>query len=301
MYCKELEKDYAFLLHKNGRGKHIVEVDNRLTNLQFFFLVNYLKYPQYIDYSPYIKGYTNVKDNVLFSEDELGDRIMVLLPEDDKVLDSVNVVTTKGDFYSIDFKPKRFKFKAMKFFSEPLFSIDMVTHTQSIKVPEPLPDDYNPFVNHKSFEKRFYIIASIFILLFLVSIHYIDSKLHNTYYVFLTLAPFGWVYFEHDYLFKARHYLKMLVFSILIMSIGYYAIKQNLIADSFTFFSVLTSSFLFLIFQKLLSSIYIFLFKKRPDYMNESSSTKYLYEVPLLLITIFSSIFLYDVYAHLLA
>nr|WP_321234103.1 hypothetical protein [uncultured Psychroserpens sp.] len=292
--------DYTFLLHKNGRGKHVLEVDNRLTNLQFFFLVNYLKFPQYIEYAPDIKGYTNVKDVTLFSEDELGNRIMVLMPEGDKDFDCVHVVTTAADLYKIDFKPKRTKLKRIKFFSEPVFNMDQVTHTQAVAIPEPLPDDYNPFVNHKSFEKRFYILAPLLLLLLYTSAHVLSSTTYDNYLVFVIMMPFVWLYFEHDYLFTTRHYIKFLVFSILLLVFGYFAVKENLVSDSFTFFTVLSCSFLFLIFQKLLSMLYISIFKKRPDFINESKSSKYFYEVPLFITTVFSSMFLYNVYSHLL-
>lgn len=50
LYSDQLENDLDFQLYKNGNGNHVIKVDDKLNNESFFYLVNYLNYPEGIDY-----------------------------------------------------------------------------------------------------------------------------------------------------------------------------------------------------------------------------------------------------------
>ena len=299
-YSVDLKSDYKFLLHKNGRGKHIIEVDERLTNFLFFFLVNYLKYPEDIAYSPEISGFTKAKDTELFSEEELGHLIQVYVPNDDKGFDQVHVLTSFNVTYSIDFGSKQTKLNTTTSFVAPIFDINQITQTETITIPKHQDDSYFEQLNHKSFVKRFYIISSLYLLAFLFSTHFIDYTVYKRYFAFLLIMPFVWIFIEHDFLFKMSNYLKMLVFSILYLGLGYYSIQQNTITYDSIFCCLLTAPLFFLLYQKILSSLYVAVFKRKPDLMNNSNTVKYLYEVPLILFTIVTSLSLFNFFAHVL-
>lgn len=87
-------------------------------------MVNYLKYPEYITYSPQLNGYTAAKDNTIFEENELGTEIKVTMPDDDTVFDQVHVHTSSNYSYEIDFGSKQTKLKTSHVFKAPVFDVN---------------------------------------------------------------------------------------------------------------------------------------------------------------------------------
>lgn len=295
LYREKLEVDYVFSLYKDGRAKHIIEVDKRLDNTHFFFLINYLKYPENIDYNPIINGYCIATDNAYFS-DELNNVIQVFAPKNESITDVIQVVTENNKAIQIDFSGKVEAVTIEKSFETMDFTAHSNNAKQVVKLPEKLAEDEKLGLNYNSFSKRFAIISISYIILLLSSIYFIDSKEYNNYFVYLIIAPFGWLIFEHDYLFKTKTYIKMLLFSITLVLIGMCVARFKLLKSPALPFAILCSPFVFLIMQKALSSIYMAIFKRRPDIIDRSFVEVIFYQIPLFVLPVIISILLLQLF-----
>lgn len=288
-YRDQILEDYKILLYKNGRGKHIIEVDDRIENMLFFYLVNYMIYPEWINYSPKVVGYTTANDKTLFDSHILGTRIKVSDAMNTKGADQIEVVTSNFDKFRIGFDGKIKAIKGAAILSEPEWPATTITAHELIKIPDKI--NIEPF-NHKAFSQRFFIISSAYlVLLSLITILY---RTNNTKLdVFLILIPYLWMILEHDYVLDKRHYLKFLVFSIVIMAFGQLCYQYNLTDHDSPFITLSGAPLAFLVLQKVLSSLYQILFNKRPDLENDSFYAVFFYRIPLYILPVVGSILLH--------
>ena len=67
-----LGEGLTFELYKDERGKHIIKADDNLSNEQFNYLLNYLKYPEDIEYKINITGYTTITKPTVFPAKRMG-------------------------------------------------------------------------------------------------------------------------------------------------------------------------------------------------------------------------------------
>ena len=95
----DLLDGFIFNLYTNGQGKHFIQADERLDNGDFYSLVNYLYYPEDIEYKADIKGFAIGKDNNILKDKHL----LVFIPPTDKEYDNVYVATSENENYKIDF------------------------------------------------------------------------------------------------------------------------------------------------------------------------------------------------------
>ncbi len=289
LYRDQLQHDYRIILYKNGRGKHIIEVDDRIDNMLFFYLVNYMIYPEWINYSPQVAGYTIADDESLFDTHILGTRIKVSDARHVKEADQVEVVTSNFDKYRIGFDGNIKAIKGTAILSEPEWPATTITAHELIKITDEIKVES---FNHKAFNQRFFIISSAYlVLLSLITLLY---RTNNTEMdVFLILIPYLWMILEHDYVLVQRHYLKFLVFSFAIMAFGQISYYCNLTSLSSPIITLSSSSFLFLLLQKVLALIYRLLFKKQPDLDNDSLYVVFFYRIPLYILPVLGSMALY--------
>jgi hypothetical protein len=101
----DLSGGLTFTLYTNGKNKHYIQADERLCNDNFFSLINYLMYPENIEYKIDIKGFTVGKNNNKLKNKEM----MIFIPSTDEEYDNVYIVTSDNENYKIDFG--RFKIK----------------------------------------------------------------------------------------------------------------------------------------------------------------------------------------------
>lgn len=102
LYSSDLQNGLTFQLYKNGHGNHIIQADKRLDNERFYYLINYLNYPEEIEYNIDIEGFTIGKeDNQL-----QGKILLVYISPTDKEYDNVYVTTSENKNFKIDFGGK---------------------------------------------------------------------------------------------------------------------------------------------------------------------------------------------------
>ena len=93
----DLLDGFIFNLYTNGQGKHFIQADERFDNGDFYSLVNYLYYPEDIEYKVNITGFTTGKDDNILKDKQL----LVFIPPTDKEYDNVYVTTSENENYKI--------------------------------------------------------------------------------------------------------------------------------------------------------------------------------------------------------
>jgi hypothetical protein len=110
-----LLNELTFKLYKNGSCKYLIQTDERLSNEHFYSLVNYLNYPEDIEYKIDIKGFTIGTDNNILKNKKL----LVFIPPTDVEFDNIYVVTSENENYQIDFNGKIKKSRERQIYRQP--------------------------------------------------------------------------------------------------------------------------------------------------------------------------------------
>lgn len=203
LYSKDLQDDLTFQIFKNGRGYHIIQADKRLDNEQFFYLINYLNYPDNIEYKIDIEGYTKGKDkNELIDKD-----LLVYISPSDKEYDNVFVVTSENKNFKVDFGGKITETRDKRLFKYPpdLLLENQETLTNNRKEIQQKGEKSNV----KCIDKRFIVLSIIAVSLTLIGIiiNQIDPPIFRKFSFFLGMGIGVWFFSDYKMLQSDRHYL----------------------------------------------------------------------------------------------
>jgi hypothetical protein len=260
LYAGDLNRDLVFKLYKNGRANHIIIADERLDNERFFYLVNYLKYPEGIEYEIDIEGYTTGRDNNEFE----GQELLIYISPNDTEPDNVFVVTAGNKNFKIDFGGKVSVVDERKLFQQP--------NIQKPEDPEILRPDRRDIFSQKedrseaNIEKRFKIFFLVVVLLFPVSYLIItDTRNFLQATNIMGYAVWGWLFFDYKLLQRNRHYFWLLALSALIIIYGFYLEKEFSYQRDAKFLKTGTTlPVFFLILQRPLRFAFKFIMKREP-------------------------------------
>lgn len=263
LYSESIDKDCSLELYKNGIGKHVVKVDNRIDSERFCYLLNYLKYPENIIYNVKILGYLTISDLKIFPKIKLNSRIQIFIPDFDKDYDNVYAVTTDNETYKFDFGGKTSKVELINKYQDSEIDLSNLLEPDILKVCKKNIKLDKP--NSKAIGKRFNIISIIIFLL--LGLSYLLIKHGNNFIIFNFALGFGvtfWLFFDYKILQLNEFYLKSLLIGLLIALYGYFlnqnygSINKNMIMDS-----AIMPTF-FLVTQRIFRFIFKALMKREP-------------------------------------
>ncbi|WMJ75395.1 hypothetical protein RCC89_19850 [Cytophagaceae bacterium ABcell3] len=214
LYSNDLEDGLTFKLFKNGRGNHMIQADERLDNDKFYYLINYLKYPEGVDYKIDVEGFTVGKDDNLLK----GRRLLVYISQSDKDYDNVFVVTNENNSYKVDFGGKILKALESRVF---VFPVNL-----SFENPEILKINQKEFAkkkletNKSYIDKRFKLISVIVLGLMLISAFtcFYDQKVFIKFTFFIGLGLGVWFFGDYKMLQSNKYYAYCLLLSIAFLS-----------------------------------------------------------------------------------
>ncbi len=262
IYSGNLPNNFQLSLFKNGKNSHYVKIDSELKNKLFFFLINYIKYPEGIDYNVEVEGFTIGKENSVFS----GKKLLVYISKDDTEFDNVFVATDENNHFKIDFSGKIIEVQATKLFSDPFVSQLNSPHILTVgKKKTPI---YGAESSSEDIQKRFKIILIILLILLLgnLTIPYLTDIVEvlekSSWFIFLGVGL--WFFMDCEMLQSKSYYLICLIIAIGI--IGYSNLLSNLqpnISDL-----IIRSSFgplTLLIVQWPIRQIYKLVFNREPQ------------------------------------
>lgn len=118
LYSDSIPDGFNFELCKLEDGRVIVKVVVKLNDDLFFYLVNYLCYPEKMEDRQYAEGFRSLTENGF-----KGDRALIYIPEEDTDYDNVYVVTDKDEVFKVDFGGKVTAQKSSKTYQLPEFVI----------------------------------------------------------------------------------------------------------------------------------------------------------------------------------
>ncbi len=209
LYSKDLQDGLTFQLFKSGCGKHIIQVDKRLDNERFYYLINYLNYPEGIEYKINIEGFTRGKE-----ENKLKDKnLLVYISPTDKDYDNVFVTTSGNETFKVDFGGKITETQESKTFNMPTDltfekpDLLIVNKKESIKKKN-IPDK-------SSIEKRFKWISLVALCLTLISlvVSIYDPHAFVKFTFFLGIGIGVWFFGDYKMLQLDKYYIYGLLIS----------------------------------------------------------------------------------------
>lgn len=269
LYSADIPDDFRLELYRNGRGNHVVKVDEQLGNKHFLYLLNYLKYPEGTEFKGQLTSSLLVRDKQLFPERYHHQLISLFIPDSDKDYDNVYWIAPEGDVFRTDFNGKTEKVNAEEYPEK--YEIRSV-NLQQLGVPVRIR---KPFKNMQGGQektakenvgKRFGIIAFIVILVMPGS--WLFSETPDTFLSingFLGLGIWGWFIFDYRMLRIKRWYFLSIAISICLL------LYVKLIQAHFENFDkfevtkiVLLLPLSLLIIQKPFRLAYLWLLKREP-------------------------------------
>jgi hypothetical protein len=212
LYSDDLQSDLTFELYKSGRENHIIKVDERLDNEWFYYLVNYLYYPEGIEANIGIEGFTIGKDNNVLKNQKL----LVYISPNDKDGDNVFIATSEGKNFKFDFGGK-----IIEAYENKLYQLPVYQHLKSpeiIRLNEKEISQEKENKSKKSIEKRFKIISILIFVCFLINI--LIPNFQNGMEIFedtTTWLFFGvglWFFADYEMLKSDSFFIKSLLIVI---------------------------------------------------------------------------------------
>lgn len=154
----------AFQLFKNGNGKHIIQADKRLDNERFYYLINYLNFPEGIDYNIDIEGFTTGKDENALKNKNL----LIYISPADKDFDNVFITTSENEKFKFDFSGKFTVIREGKhYFFPPGLTYE---NPDLLRVKKNSHLNKKERINKGRIEKRFKWISLVALSLILISL-----------------------------------------------------------------------------------------------------------------------------------
>lgn len=261
LYSESLHKDITFQLFNQANGECVIIAHEKLDNQSFYFLVNYLKYPENIAYEIDVEGFTIGKDKNILKEKNL----LVFISQNDTDYDNVFLTTSENKNYKIDFGGKISESQEhKKYFLANHFPIG---EGQTFKVNIKKKDNKIQKQNEFKVEKRFNylsIIALVFIVINHLIFIYEDIEFSKDSSSLLGMGLWLWFFSDYEMLRQSKLYNRSLIYAVIFAiycNLAYMKYDEQI--DSLFGFGAFTSLSVLLL-QWPMRKIYIRLLKKEP-------------------------------------
>lgn len=221
LYSKDLQDDLTFQLFKNGRGKHIIQADKRLNNERFYYLINYLNYPEGIEYKIDIEGFTTGKDDNKLKSKSL----LVYISPTDQEYDNVFVTTSENENYKVDFGGRITETAERRNFKLPSDLTFELPETLAVEKRHDFETESGTINNNLN--KRFKIISAIIISAFALTylIFKADENFLKINFV-IAFVVWGWLTVDYKILQVDKLYFGSVALGLTILLFGYLLKKE---------------------------------------------------------------------------
>lgn len=221
LYAESLAPDFRFELYTQGRGQHLIRVDARVDNERFFYLVNYLCYPEGIHYRAVVEGFASWRDM----------EVIVFIPADERQTDNVYVMTTQKEAFKIDFGGKVTMVSVVRDFNPPDFDPSVLPPPEIIHPPLMAKKNETIFKEDRS-DRRFKVILPIIVGLFLLS-YLVAGNPARFLYVngVIAVAVTFWLFVDYKLLRQLKYYILSVGVAVAIQFYGYWLALHYSSAD----------------------------------------------------------------------
>lgn len=288
LYTKDLARNIKLELYILGQERYLIVVDKRLSNEKFNYLINYLRYPEGIEYNISIEGYATVLDEKIYPQKLLNKKILVYVSDNDKEYDNVFVTTEDNETYKIDFNGKVSRVYESKIFSIPYIDTKLLQKPESITITElEMAEVENKELN-ESVKNRFRIILNITIIIAVINSFFLFIYPDNDISSFTTfiLVFFVASWFEWDYkmLRIDKYYRYSIIIALLHLAYGHF-IREYLLGKDAIFYYGFYFPVLYLIIQKPVRLFFIRKFNREPIVERHPPLLDGLYSISILFLT----------------
>jgi hypothetical protein len=289
LYSRDLQDGWTFQLFKNGHGNHIIQADDRLDNERFYYLVNYLNFPEGINYKIDIQGFTKGKDNNQLKDKDL----LIYISQIDKEYDNVFVQTSDNENFKVDFGGNIMDGSEKKTYSYPSnLNLDI---SENITVNKKRELNTLTEKSNNKLERRFKIVSAVILSAFILSFFFFrkeDEFLTANYTI--AFAVWGWLTFDYKILQIDKLYFGSLGLGLTIFSYGLFL--NDYFDENITMVQSATTMPVFLlIVQRPLRLIFMRLMKREPKVEKPAPSfADFVYIFTLWIVTILIPVFYYS-------
>jgi hypothetical protein len=281
LYSESISESLRFELYKNGKGNHVIKADPKLDNERFYYLVNYINYPEGIKYNIDIEGFTKGEDNSNLS----GKKLLIYIPKNDSEYDNVYAVTEDNEHFKIDFGGKVKSISDTKVFS--IFKIDNLENPQILKESSKKNNPRTTDASNKKIEKRFRLISiiavTIAVLNLLIPTFITDIEVFEKTTLFVGIGFGVWFFSDYVMLRIDLYYFKCLLIAIAYFGYGHYLCNyyRPEISDSIEATTLFPLSLL--IVQWPTRRIYQMIFNREPEVEKHGKFADLVYSMILFL------------------
>jgi hypothetical protein len=264
-YAEKLPNNFKFKLYKVDEKNTVIELSADIENVLFYFLVNYLTYPEGLIQKVTVKGFTRIEDNKRFSSTILNEPVQIFIPKDDSEFDIVFGTMKSGATFKINFGGKITKVNSDIEYNIPDYDYKNVT-SQTLGIDKELILEKQKKSEIKKFNQRFILIATIYFVGTVIAGYFYTKT--DQFLIVVKISSFSlivWVMFEHSLLRKVSVYLKMLAVAIFLALWGHFLSVEN---TNDVWLKATRLSLIFLVLQKILRFIYILIYKREPEFDN---------------------------------
>lgn len=245
----------------------VIELSQDIDNERFNYLVNYLTYPEDIDYQVVVNGYIEIDDKRMFPEQLLNEVVQIFIPENDTEFDLVYAVVQSGKTFRIDFGGKAEVVTSKRDFSIPKTSYQDYP-SEIIGVDKKKVEQKKSKGKLQRFDRRFYIIATIYLLAIMIGGYFTFGS--QNFITVVKIASFGlffWTVMEHDFLRFDGIYIKLFGIALFLAIMGHFTAIEY---PNNIWMKTTRMSLCFLILYQILRYSYKFLYKREPAFDKHS-------------------------------
>lgn len=298
-YSDKIPRDYLFQLDDQKDSHFLLHVDERLDNLTFYFLVNYLEYPENIDYKVEIEGFTTGKKDKKLK----GKRLLVFIAPNDTEYDNVLVTTNENECFKVDFGGKITPVEFIKSYREPFLNV-LETSKEDKRITKLKSTIISTEVNSINEEQdrkiRFKVLSIIFAILivssWLIYFGSHDERLFQRSSIFCGFVLWCWLFIDYKILRTDSTYLYCMKLSVVFASYG--IVLFFMLAEIGHIHLILSSllPLILLLVQRPMRKLYMKIMKREPKIDSRGKISDVIYTMTLLYVSLGISIYLGQLY-----
>lgn len=298
-YSDKIPKDYNFSVVEKDTTHFLIYADERLDNWTFYFLVNYLEYPENIDYEIEIEGFTTGKEDKKLR----GKRLLVFIAPNDTDYDNVFVTTSENECYKVDFGGNITPVELIKSYREPFLNVQELSkeYKKVAKVKTTKKSKEATSINEEQDRKiRFKVLSIIFAILIVsscllyLSTH--DERLFQRNTIFCGFVLWIWFFLDYKILRTDSTYLNCFKLSVVFTCYG--IVLYYFLAEIGHIHLILSSilPLLLLLVQRQTRKLYLKIMKHEPKVEHRGKFSNLIYTLTLIIASLGLTIYFGQLY-----
>nr|WP_320037906.1 hypothetical protein [uncultured Bacteroides sp.] len=307
LYSTELVNNIKFELFKLGQERFLIVADKRINNEYFNYLINYLRYPEGIEYNISIDGYTTLCDKEIYPQNLLDKKAQIYISDNDKEYDNVFLTTEDNETYKIEFSGKVSRLNESRTFSIPDIDTNLLQKPEIIVLDKKEIAELENEKMMKSVKNRFRIILTLVVIVVAINSFYLfiyqssntgsiymdllglkanssDNSIGVITTLILVFFVGNWFYLDYKMLRIDKYYSYSIIIAILHLAYGYFISEHLLYLRVFRYYGFYFP-ILFLIIQKPVRLFFIRKFNREPIVEHRPPLLDGLYSMTILFLT----------------